>query len=110
MTLPVNSSRASQKSTRQRWVGQKAFVDDRRLLPAVVRMTSGPSRTAEPRRSGGGRDRESSGRPLRDSGAAAGPTSRGRGEGGAGRRERTDAGPAAVRADAVPAASATGGR
>lgn len=85
-------------------------VDDRRLLPVVVRMTSGRVGPTQPRRSRGGRARESSGRPPRDSGEAAGPTSRGRGEGGAGRRERTGARPAAVRAEAEPAAGATGGR
>lgn len=42
---PVNSSRANQKFSRRRWVGQEASIDDRRLLPAVVRMTSGPGRT-----------------------------------------------------------------
>lgn len=66
--------------------------------------------TAWPPRRRGGRTRESSGRPLRDFGAAARPTSRGRGEGGAGGRERTGAGPPEVRAEAEPAAGATGRR
>lgn len=70
----------------------------------------GQIRPAQPPRSRGLRARESSGRQLRDSGAAAGSTSRGRGEGGAARRERTGAGPAEVRAEAEPAAGATGGR
>lgn len=60
--FPVNCSRASQKFTRRRWVGQEVGVDDRRLLPVVVRVTLGPSwtgpATKNPRREGSREFRE----------------------------------------------------
>lgn len=94
------------------WGGAGGGVDDRRLLPAVVRMTSGPIRTGpatkKPSREGSREFKEATPRFRRGSGG--GSHLLGAGRGRSGQQGADGAGPVAVSAEAEPAAGATGGR